>query len=460
MSGFFSEKNKLIFLFILAAVFGLTLSFIFSQKIDPTALFIDSMAYKATALNIVEHGDFSDPDQTIPNNFRAPFYPLWLALIYLIFGSFKFAVPIGILFFSLSAPLTYLIAKELFNEKVALLSGLLIAFEPWAAFLTGTIMSEQLFLPIFLLSAYFLIRYLKYDLRYHFYFSALFFGAAILTRPYILYFWPILAIIIFFKNQKFWQSLKITALATLIFLFTIAPWAIRNKIVLNTWQFSSVPGFSLYVVNFNTLQVYLGNFKSLDDGYARAYKITEGFSIVSAQGSAILMKEAMSGIKNNLFDYAKISIISLPNFFISNSYSSLGYYLGLKEFKIQSQVFGFIKARHFSQARDKILNISWSERILLISGFFWPIISALFLTGAVVSLLKFRQANLVGIIYIFATIFYFDAITHLMPELARFRIMAQPFIFIFASLSLVYLFEKIKFIMRRTISNYKIQAFF
>ena len=190
--------------------------------------------------------------------------------------------------------------------------------------------------------------------------------------------------------------------------------------------------------NFNTLQVYLGNFKSLDDGYARAYKITEGFSIVSAQGSAILMKEAMSGIKNNLFDYVKISIISLPNFFVSNSYSSLGYYLGLKEFKIQSQVFGFIKARHFSQAWDKILNISWGERVLLISGFFWPIVSALFLTGAVVSLFKFRQANLIGIIYILAIILYFDAITHLMPELARFRIMAQPFIFMFAALGIFY----------------------
>ena len=432
MISFFSEKNKVILLFILAAIFGLFLSFIFQQKINPTALFIDSMAYKATALNIIEHGDFSDPDQTSPNNFRAPGYPLWLALIYLVFGSFKFAIPIGIIVFAFTAPLTYLIAKELFNEKIAFVSGFLVAFEPWAAFLTGTIMSEQLFMPIFLLSVYFFIRYLKHDLKNSFYISALFFGAATLTRPYILYFWFVLAIIVFFKKQRFVESLKITALATLIFIFTITPWAIRNKVVLDTWQFSSVLGFSLYVQNFNTLQVYLGKFKSLDDGYARAYKIAPNSSVTSKEGSEILMKEALKGIRQNLSTYMKISIFSLPNFFISNSYSSLGYYLGLKEFKIQSQIFGFIKARHFSQAWGKILNSSWGEQILLVSGFFWPIITTLFLTGAVVSLFKFKQFNLIGIFCILAIIFYFDIITHLMPELARFRIMAQPFIFMFA----------------------------
>ncbi len=437
MFGFFSEKNKLILLFILAAIFGLTLSFIFRQKIDPTALFIDSMAYKATALNIIEHGNFSDPDQTMPNNFRAPAYPLWLALIYLIFGSFKFAIIVGIIVFSFTAPLTYLIAKELFNEKVALVSGLLVAFEPWAAFLTGTIMSEQLFMPIFLLSVYSFIRYLKYNLRNYFYLSALFFGVATLTRPYILFFWPIIAITVFFKKQRFSESLKIVTLATLIFIFIIAPWVIRNKIVLDTWQLSSVQGFSLYVLNFNTLQVYLGKFKSLDDGYIRAYKITPDSSVTSKEGSKILMKEALEGIRQNISTYIKISILSLPNFFVSNSYSSLGYYLGLKEFKIQSQIFGFIKTWHFSQAWNKILNISWSERILLVSGFFWPIITVLFLTGAVVSLLKFKPINL-GIIYLLGIIFYFDAITHLMPELARFRIMAQPFIFIFAVIGIFY----------------------
>ena len=441
MIGFFREKKRLILLFVFAVVFGLVISFIFRQKINPAVLFIDSMAYKAIALNIIEHGNFSDPDQTSPNNFRTPGYPLWLALIYLIFGSFKYAIPIGIIVFSFTAPLAYLIARELFNEKIAWLSGLLVALEPWATFLTGTIMSEQLFMPLFLLSVYLFIRYLKQNSHVFLYFSAGLLGICALTRPNALYLWPVFAIFVFFKKNGFLKSLRIAGLASLIFLLVIAPWLIRNKIVLDTWQITSVQGFSLYVTNFNALQVYLGNFKNLNDGYTRAYKITEGFSVSATKGSEILMKEAVLGIKNNFFDYVKISVLSLPNFFISNSYSSLGYYWGFKEFKIQSQIFGLIKVRHFSEAWNKILNISWGERILLASGFFWPIISILFLVGGAISLFKFKPINL--IFYIIGIIFYFDVISHLMPELARFRIQVQPFIFMFASVGLIYLFNKI-----------------
>ena len=94
MTGFFSEKNKLIILFVVAVVFGLSLSFIFSRKIDPVALFIDSQAYKTTALNVINHQVFSFYDRPPyePSGCRAPGYPLWLAAIYLIFGSFKPAI--------------------------------------------------------------------------------------------------------------------------------------------------------------------------------------------------------------------------------------------------------------------------------------------------------------------------------------------------------------------------------
>jgi len=440
------KKNKVILLFILAAVFGLTLSFIFSQKVNPTELFIDSMAYKAIALNIIENGHFSDPGQPEPNNFRAPIYSLWLAFIYLMLGSFSAAVPIGIIIFSFTAPLTYLIAREIFNEKIAFLSGLLVAFEPWAAFLTGTIMSEHLFMPIFMTSIYLFIRYLKLNLPMFLYLSVGLLGISAITRPNVLYLFPIFLIFAIFKNRNI-KSLRSAAITVLIFFIVVFPWLLRNKVVLGTWQITSVQGFSLYVENFNYFQVYLGNFKSLDDGYVRAYEITKGYSVTSKEGSEILMKEAVEGIKNNLFSYIKISALSLPQFFIKNSYSSLGYYLGLKDFKIQSQALGFVKHGNFDELWNKIINISLGEKILLLSGAVWPIISAFFIAGAVVAFFD-RQFMKIGIFFALFIVFYFDAITHLMTELARFRIQAQPFIFMFAAAGILhfanYLCQKLK----------------
>ena len=445
---YLNKKNKLILLFILAVIFGLIISFIFRNKINPTELFIDSLAYKAIALNIIEHGHFSYPNQPEPNNFRVPIYPLWLSLIYLIFGSFKFAIPIGIIIFAFTAPLTYLIAEELFNSRVALLSGLLVSFEPWAAFLTGTIMSEQLFMPIFMLSIYLFIKYLKNQERHsHLYLSVGLLGVSTLIRPNVLYLFPLFLLFISwkeFKRLNFINFFKTNILTIVIFGIVVFPWLLRNKIVLNTWQITSVQGFSLYVDKFNALQVYLGKFKSLDDGYVRAYKITSGFSVVSKEASEILMKEAVEGIKKNLFEYIKLSVMSLPSFFTSSSYSSLGYYLGLKDFKIQSQTMDFIKNGNLGKVRDKIINASLGEKILLFSGIVWPSIATFFIIGMIISF-RNRQFVKIGILFLFLIIFYFDVITTLMPELARFRIQVQPFIFMFTSVSLIYFFDKIKY---------------
>ena len=439
MSGFFSEKNKLIFLFVLAVIFGLTLSFIFSQKIDPAALFIDSQAYKTTALNVINHHVFSynNAPPYEPSGFRAPGYPLWLALIYLVFGSFKPAIFLGIFVFALTVPLIYLIARELFDKRIAFLAGILFALEPWGAFLSGAIMSEQIFLPAFVLAVYLFIRYLKQNSHKFLYLSAGLLGISALIRPNALYIWPVFAIFIFFKKNGFLKSLKTAGLASLIFLFVIAPWLIRNKVVLGTWQITTVQGFSLFVDNFNTFQVHRGKFKSLDEGYEIAYKLTKGFDIMSKEGTEILMRAALKGIKEDPYSYTKLSIFSMPSFFIRNSYSSLGYYLGAKEFKIQSQTLSLLKQRNFSAVWDKMRDFSAGEWILLLSGFFWPVIAILFLTGIFISLVKFKS-NRSGILLILGVVFYFVSITTLMIELARFRIQAQPFIFMFAAAGIFY----------------------
>src|SRR3989344_2111829 len=161
------------------------------------------------------------------------------------------------------------------------------------------------------------------------------------------------------------------------------------------------------------------------------------FDIMSKEGTEILLREALNGIKEVPFGYIKLSIFSMPNFFTRNSYSSLGYYLGVKEFKIQSQTLSLLKQRNFSEVWDKMRNFSSGEWILLISGFFWPVIAILFLIGIFISLIKFKSSRS-GILLILGVVFYFVSITTLMIELARFRIQAQPFIFMFAAAGIFY----------------------
>lgn len=448
MADFFKTNKKLIFIFFLSVFFQLVLfSITYYKRGFETYLsaMADSAGYKQIALNIINHQTFSLSEKAPfeSSNLRTPIYPLWLALIFIIFGSFVPAIFIGILVFALSAPLTYLIGKEIFNEKIRLVASVLLILEPWSAFLGSFLLTEQIFVIVFLLSIYFFIKYLKYGLNKNIYISASLFSISTLVKPNVIYLFPALIIfLILFRKYVKGLTLKTLIIVAVIFIIIIAPWLVRNKIVLDSWQISSVQGFNLYVTNFNALQVYLGNFKNLNDGYARANKITEGFSVASTKGSEILTKEAVKGISNNLFAYIKISILSLPNFFINNSYGSIAYYWGVKDFKIQSQFRNLIKAGDWRNLLEILRSLSWSATILLFSAAIWPVITVFSLLGFFVAWKKFPESRIM-IFSFLLIIFYFAAIATFSLDQPRYRLPVQPLILLFTATGLIYLARKI-----------------
>src|SRR3989338_7537202 len=117
----------------------------------------DSPGYMYMAKNLAEHGEF------LPTNFRTPGYLFFLALIYLIFNSFIPAIFFGALISAFAAPLIYLIAKEIFSEKIAFGAGILTAVEPMGLFLGESILTEGVFTPILFLTILYFVRYLKME---------------------------------------------------------------------------------------------------------------------------------------------------------------------------------------------------------------------------------------------------------------------------------------------------------
>jgi len=142
----------------------LAMIFVLSQKNGIDIFFRnDANEFQILVKNIINHRDFSLETSApfLPTNFRTPGYVSFLLIIYLIFSSFKPAIFIGAAIFALSAPLAYLIGKEIFQEKIAFLAAILFAIEPWAIFQSGFLIAEQIFLPVFLLSIYLFCHYLK-----------------------------------------------------------------------------------------------------------------------------------------------------------------------------------------------------------------------------------------------------------------------------------------------------------
>jgi 4-amino-4-deoxy-L-arabinose transferase-like glycosyltransferase len=134
--------------------------------------------------------------------------------------------------------LGYAVARRLFNTSVGLLSALWLAVFPNLIFHTGTFLSETLF--NFLIMASLLVL-LADDWRERPPSRArmLTFGAVLglsaLVRPISLLFLPIVAIVWWYAGFGWRRALESTGLALVMAAAVIAPWTIRNIVVMKSF---------------------------------------------------------------------------------------------------------------------------------------------------------------------------------------------------------------------------------
>lgn len=196
--------------------------------------------YLPLAKNLVENHVFSmgSVQPYVPDAYRTPLYPLFLASL------LWFKLPIFAIIFAQNilagfmAVLIYKIGLEIFNSKnISLFAAVLISVEPMSVYWGNLLMSDYLFAFLFILAFYhFVLR------RY--YWFALFFGLATLTRSVGLYFFPLFLIIMLWRRVG-WKKIIVSAA---LFLAVLFPWMLRNKIVFDTWQLSTASWYNLYGV--------------------------------------------------------------------------------------------------------------------------------------------------------------------------------------------------------------------
>lgn len=410
----------------------------------------DSPGYMLLGKNLVEHGTLSFDGATpyAPTNFRTPIYPIFLALIYFIFNSFIPAIFFGAIISAFAAPLVYLIAKEVFNERTAFIAGVLAAIEPMGLFLGVSILTEGVFTPILLLSVYFFVKYLKVGKSSYLYCSGALFAFASLIRPIMFYFWPLAILFILYKEFSFsLQTFKKALIFVVIFFVVLSPWLIRNKITVNSWQISGLQGFIFYIDHYGAVLRYLGEAGPLSDVQAKALSLVPPEKIFTSAGSDILFKTALDGIKQHKLAYTNVYTKSMISFFIANGYKSLfidilgvpakapyiPFELFLRfDFKSIFKTFGDMDFTGFL--------IYWGSKI------FWVATSLSFFTTFIYLLINKNYKKIkTEIIFIAVVIFYFALITG--PTVmggGRTKAPINGLIFIFAVFGAVKLFEFLK----------------
>ncbi|MDD2665853.1 MAG: glycosyltransferase family 39 protein [Methanocellales archaeon] len=155
----------------------------FVLQIPSPFIFSDETAYSKMALSFFESKTFSL--WGVPAGYPPPLYPVILSISY-IFGDITAAYPvmkvINAFLSSLIIIPVFLIADEFISIKKSLIVAFLSSLLPASFSFTSTIMSENLFYPLFMFSLFFMMKSIIEDDKKWDILCGLFIGLSILTR--------------------------------------------------------------------------------------------------------------------------------------------------------------------------------------------------------------------------------------------------------------------------------------
>lgn len=266
-----SLRNKGLLLVIFIS-FILPLGYSFFYRVQPV---VDAQAYDRIAVNLVGGFGFKE-DRARDYQFdtaiirAGPGYEFFLAGVYKVFGHrYEVVWVLQALLHALSAWLLFLISRKIFFEngdKIGLIAVVFFGLHPDLIEISAMLMTETLYLFLIILTVWFLVDNYQVQRRslWHVITFGLVNGLAILTRPPVILFVPIIGVL--YLYQKNYRGLFLFGLGLVI---ALVPWVIRNYLIYHQFILTTLVGsYNLWVGNtlqanggqisggFNPLTVY------------------------------------------------------------------------------------------------------------------------------------------------------------------------------------------------------------
>jgi 4-amino-4-deoxy-L-arabinose transferase-like glycosyltransferase len=221
----------------------------------------DTGSYVRPALNLLAGRGFSQQETPpfAPDVRRTPVYPLFVALLYGVFGQHSLLVAGGqVLLSALTAGLAGLLGARLLPQQEAHLGGLLLALSLGAIVYSLYILTETLFTALLLGMSYALVAYREKRRKRWLIGAGLLAGMAMLCRPIAL-FWPLVAASLAgFVHRGCWREILQTVLLFLgIAALVVAPWMLRNHRLTGSLTLSTISSHNLLRYNAATLEADL-----------------------------------------------------------------------------------------------------------------------------------------------------------------------------------------------------------
>lgn len=230
----------------------------------PNTLTFDEPIYDDIVVNILTGKGYtfsssayytSIPHQ--PTSFQEPIYPLFLAVIYSLFGigAHEQARTIQAILSTASVAIMLGVGLKTWGRAAAMGIGIIAAINVAFVYFSGLLMTETLYIFLLLAFVYLWTRGQVTHPSWLLLLAGVIFGAASLTRGLLFYYTPILLLITGGLELMRSASFRVSARRSFVLLAGIAlivtPWIIRNYLVHRTLvPVSTKGGFALYLYTY------------------------------------------------------------------------------------------------------------------------------------------------------------------------------------------------------------------
>ncbi len=185
----------------------------------------------------------------IPTAFRAPLYPLFLAIIYLLFGHEFLVVRIIQATIGASLPLVvYVLGQRSFGDRVARTASWMMVFYPMFVLYPLGLVTENLFFLLVPLTVLYLLKAIDTSRSLYYLLAGLLLGLSILTRSVISGFALVILPWLWHYVSDKRAALRNWGMVLLPVALLTIPWSMRNSLLHGQFVFvESSLGFNFYL---------------------------------------------------------------------------------------------------------------------------------------------------------------------------------------------------------------------
>lgn len=434
-----TESKRLIIIFFIALSLRLVLFLAvgsWNDEVLKERIFNpDAKGYHNIAINLLENNAFSSKESPpyIPNIFRTPIHPFFIASVYTLFGYKPYiAIFFQLIIGSITCILTYKIGKTAFNEKIAFLASLLMALEYSSILYSNMLLTETLFTFLFITHIYFLIKFIKENNNKMLVYSSVLLGISTLCRPISIYFFIFLIPVFFLHFRKSLRKGTLRyAILTLIFFLTVTPWMVRNYQVSGKFMVSSAQEKALRWY----LPYLIKNRQKLKEAQSRQME-----RVKNTNSDRLKTRSENQRISNNIINVmstdAKRYLKGMAYFFMATSKSPYCLLLG---FPYNTE--NVDKRKGFlDMVKIKLHTRSIQEQFLLYSiiGYLFFI----YFTMCCGIYMSIRKEGFLAIVLFLSILAYFVIATGAIGHDGRYRAPIMPYIILLASYGIIQIQER------------------